>query len=215
MEREKVIMEKLDLIERQLEPLADSGKALGELREDITPRVNEAVRALIEELADVEADFQLEDLLFLIKKSMRNIRNFIFALEQMKNIIDFALTAEPLLKSTVPQVIEYLDGLEQRGVFRVIGSMMSVLNRLAETYSPEDIEQLGEGLVGLMGVLKKLTTPQAMDFLDRLAEVPGRMDLSKAKSVGIFSIMWTMTDKDVKKGIGVTMELLRSLASVT
>lgn len=215
MEREKVIMEKLDLIERQLEPLADSAKALGELREDITPRVNEAVRALIEELADVEADFQLEDLLFLIKKSMRNIRNFIFALEQMKNIIDFALTAEPLLKSTVPQVIEYLDGLEQRGVFRVIGSMMSVLNRLAETYSPEDIEQLGEGLVGLMGALKKLTTPQAMDFLDRLAEVPGRMDLSKAKSVGIFSIMWTMTDKDVKKGIGVTMELLRSLASVT
>ncbi len=214
MEKEKVILQRLDSIEKQLEPLSDSARALGELREDVTPRVNEAVRALIEELADIEADFQLEDLIFLIKKSMRNVKNFIFVLEQMKNAIDFALTAEPLLKSTVPRMIEYLDELEQRGVFKVISSMMSVVDKLAETYSPEDIEQIGEGLVELMEVLKKLTTPQAVNFLSRLAEIPGSVDLSKAKSVGIFSILWTMRDKDVKKGVGVTMELLRALAAV-
>ena len=96
----------------------------GQLAWELAPRVNEAVQALIIELADVEADFQLEDLLFLLKKMMRNIRNLSFALDQMKNLIDFALTAEPLLKSSVPQVISYLDDLEQRGVLRLLGMVL-------------------------------------------------------------------------------------------
>ena len=215
MEKEKEIMLRLSYIEDQLAPLEESAKALKELREDVTPRVNEAVRALIEELADIEADFQIEDLVFLIKKTMRNVRNLIFVIDRMKNLIDFATTAEPLLKSTVPQIIAKLDELEQKGVFRILNSMMVVVNKIADTYSPEDIEQIGEGVVGLLGAVKKLTSPQSIEFLDKLSEVPSKVDLSEAKSVGIFSMPWTMADKDVKKGIGVTMELLKGLAAVT
>jgi hypothetical protein len=47
----------------------------------VAPRVNEAVQALIVELADVEADFQLEDLVYFIKKLMRNVKNITFLLE--------------------------------------------------------------------------------------------------------------------------------------
>jgi len=215
MEKEKEIMLRLSYIEDQLAPLEESAKALKELREDVTPRVNEAVRALIEELADIEADFQIEDLVFLIKKTMRNVRNLIFVIDRMKNLIDFATTAEPLLKSTVPQIIAKLDELEQKGVFRILNSMMVVVNKIADSYSPEDIEQIGEGIVGLLGAVKKLTSPQSIEFLDKLSEVPSKVDLSEAKSVGIFSMPWTMADKDVKKGIGVTMELLKGLAAAT
>jgi len=100
---------------------------------------------MIVELADVEADFQLEDLLFLLKKMMRNIRNLSFALDQMKNLIDFALTAEPLLKSSVPQVISFLDELEQRGVLRLFSTSMEVLKRVGASYSAEDLQQVSEG----------------------------------------------------------------------
>jgi len=124
MEKEKEIIVRLSYIEDQLAPLEESAKALKELREDVTPRVNEAVRALIEELADIEADFQIEDLVFL-------------------------------LKSTVPQIIAKLDELEQKGVFRILNSMMGIVNKIADTYSPEDIEQIGEGVVGLLGAVKK------------------------------------------------------------
>ena len=105
MTTEQMILDRLDRLESQIAPLTASAKAIGELREELAPRVNEAVQALIVELADVEADFQLEDLVFLLKKMMRNIKNLHFVLDQMKNLIDFALTAEPLFKSTVPQAI--------------------------------------------------------------------------------------------------------------
>lgn len=82
---------------------------------------------MIIELQDVEADFQLEDLIFLIKKSMRNVRNFTYALEQLQNVIDFAATAKPTLKVSVPQWISQLEEFERKGVFALFrtGSMLS------------------------------------------------------------------------------------------
>ena len=107
-------------ISEKIAPLSDSARSISELKEELTPRVNEAVKALIVELADIEADFQLEDLLFFIKKALRNVRNLTYSMDQLKNIIDFVLIAEPLLKSTVPQIIFYMDDLEKKGVFNLL-----------------------------------------------------------------------------------------------
>ena len=57
MTTEQMILDRLDRLESRIEPLMASAKALGELREELAPRVNEAVQAMIVELADVEAGF--------------------------------------------------------------------------------------------------------------------------------------------------------------
>ena len=214
MNNEELILNRLDRLEQEIAPMADSARSIQELREDLTPRVNEAVKALIEELADVEADFQLEDLLYLIKKSLRNVRNLTFALDQLKNLIDFALTAEPLVKSTVPQIIYYFDDLEQKGVFRIINTSLEVMQKIGETYTEEDMEQIGDGLVKLLGVAKKLTTPEAIDLLEKTAELPAKVDLSQAKSTGAFGMLWAMGNKEVKEGLGVLLQLTKGLAAL-
>ena len=183
MTNEDLILQRLDHLERQIQPVAAFAKAAGELREELAPRVNEGVQALITELADVEADFRVEDLVYLVKKLMRNIKNLNFALDQFKNLVDFALTAEPLLKSSVPQLISYLDQLEQNGVFRLMTVATEVLKKIGSTYSVEELRQIGDGMVHLTGILKKLTAPAALDLLDRAAELPARVDVSRARPV--------------------------------
>jgi len=212
MNNEQLILERLDALEKQVAPLAESARSLGELREDLAPRVNEAVHALIAELADVEADFQLEDLLFLIKKAMRNVNNLSFTLDQLKNLIDFALTAEPLLKSSVPQMIFYLDDLEQKGVFRILNTALDVLKKIGETYTAEEMAQIGDGLVRLMGVSKKLTAPESVDFLDKAAELPAQVDIAGAKAVGPIGMLMAMSRRQAREGLGVLLELTKSLA---
>jgi len=212
MTTEEMILERLDRLESQIAPLTASAKAIGELREELAPRVNEAVQALIVELADVEADFQLEDLLFLVKKMMRNVRNLDFALDQMKNLIDFALTAEPLLKSSVPQVITFLDDLEQRGVLRLLATSMEVLKKVGASYSAEDLQQTSDGMVRLAGILKKLTAPEALDFLDRSADLPSRVNIAEAPAVGAWGMLRGMGDPQVQQGLGVLLELTKGLA---
>ena len=212
MKNEQVIMEQLDHLGQEIATLTDSARALRELRDDLSPRVNETVKVLIEQLAEIEADVQFEDLVALLKNLMRNVRNLGWSVDQLKNLIDFLRTVEPLLKSAVPQAIIYLDKLERQGVFRVVASMMKVLENIAETYTPEDIEQIENGLVPLVGVAKKLTTPEALSLLDKAAEVPARVDLSQARAVGPFSMLFALGNSEVKQGMGVVLELTKALA---
>lgn len=214
MNHEEIILNRLERLEQEIAPVADSARSISELREELTPRVNEAVKALIVELADIEADFQLEDLLFFIKKAMRNVRNLTYSLDQLKNIIDFALIAEPLLKSTVPQIIFYMDDLERKGVFNLLSTSLEIIKKTAETYTAEDMTQIGDGLVRLLGIVKKLTTPEALELLDRAAEVPSRVDLSHAKPAGAWGMLWAMGNPDVKDGLGVLLELTKGLSAL-
>jgi uncharacterized protein YjgD (DUF1641 family) len=214
MTNEDLILQRLDHLERQIQPVAAFAKAAGELREELAPRVNEGVQALITELADVEADFRVEDLVYLVKKLMRNLKNLNFALDQFKNLVDFALTAEPLLKSSVPQLISYLDQLEQNGVFRLMTVATEVLKKIGSTYSVEELRQIGDGMVHLTGILKKLTAPAALDLLDRVAELPAGVDVSRARPVGLFGMLGAMGDKEIQEGLGVLMELTKGLAAL-
>lgn len=214
MTNEELILERLDHIETQLAPLSETAKGLKELKEDVAPRANEAVKYLITELADVETSFQLEDLFLLIKKGMRSVKNMIFVLEQLENLIDFALTVEPLLKSTVPHLINYLDDLEQKGVFRIISAALGVRAKIAAAYTPEDIENIGDGLVALLGLAKKLTEPQALSFLEKIAGIPAQLDLSNIKGVGPLGLLTASGKSEVKEGLGILMELTTALGRI-
>jgi len=212
MTNEQAIMERLDRLEKEIFVLTDTARSLRELRDDLTPRVNETVQELIKGLVEIEADFQLEDLTFLMKKVLRNTRNMTWSIDQLKNLIDFLRTVEPLLKSTVPQAIAYLDMLEHQGVFLIMASMLGVLQKIAQTYTPRDIDQIGNGLVDLVGVAKKLTAPQALNLLHRAAEIPLTVDLSQAKEVGPFGMVFALGNSEVKQGMGVLLELTKGLS---
>ncbi len=211
MTTEQMILDRLDRLENQIAPLTASAKAIGELREELAPRVNEAVQALIVELADVEADFQLEDLVFLLKKMMRNIKNLHFVLDQMKNLIDFTLTAEPLLKSSVPQAIAYLDDLEQRGVLRLLGTGMEVLKKVGASFSAEELQQTADGMVRLAGILKKLTAPEALDLLERSAELPSRVNVAGAPAIGPWGMLRGMGTRKSSRDWGFCWNLQKDL----
>ncbi len=66
MTSEEQLIQRLDRMESEIRDVAESARAVKELRDQLAPRVNEAVHALIVELADIEEDFQLEDLVFFL-----------------------------------------------------------------------------------------------------------------------------------------------------
>ena len=214
MTNEELILERLDRIEAQLAPITQTASGIKELREDLIPLSGQATRLLIQELEDVESSFQLEDLMTLLKRSLRSVKDIIFALDQLENIVDFATTIEPLLKSAVPQIINYLDDLEQRGVLRIISSTLDVRAKIATTYSPEDIDQIGDGAVVALGLTKKLSDPKAKQFLEKLAELPSKVDLADAKPVGLFGMLKALSDKQAREGLGVLMELTKAMGEL-
>jgi uncharacterized protein YjgD (DUF1641 family) len=214
MTNEELILERLDRIEAQLAPISVTAGGIADLREDLIPLSGQAFRLLIRELEDVESGFQLEDLMVLLKRFLRSIKHIIFSLEQLENTVDFVTTIEPLLKSAIPQVINYLDDLEQRGVLRVITSMLDVRAKIAAAYSPEDIDQIGDGAVVALGLAKKLADPKAAEFLEKMATLPSKVDLANAKPVGPLGMLGALGSKQAREGLGVLMELTKAMGEL-
>ena len=214
MTNEELILKRLENIETQITPLIKTADKLNELREDMIPLSNQAVQLLINELQDVEAGFELEDLFHLVKQLLRSTRSIIFGLKQMVGFVEFMKDMEPLLKQAVPQMINYLDDLEQRGVLRIIQAMMGVRAKVAAAYTPEDIDQIGDGMVSLLGLGKKLTDPKLLTFLEKVVEIPAAVDLSASKKVGPWGLVSASSNDEVKEGLGVLIELTKALSKL-
>ncbi len=214
MTNEELIIERLDRIERRIDPLAESAMSMKEFKDDLLAISQPVSKSLIKELEDVESAFQLEDLAVLSKRLLRSVKHIIYALEQLENIIDFVTTIEPVLRLMVPQLIEYLNGLEQRGVFRIIKATYDIRAKIATAYTAEDIDQIGDGLVALLGLAKKSSDPQFMQLLENLTEIGASLDLSKSKDVGPFGFFSACSGTESKKGLGVLLELTKAMGDL-
>jgi hypothetical protein len=211
MTTEELILAKLDKMEEQLGTLARSQRSMEELKEDLAPLVGGTFRLLMQELGEVEFGFQLEDLFALLKQSLRSIRSLTYALEQLKNLIDLWQTLEPLLKSSVPNLIDYFDRLEQRGVFRTYAAMLEVRAKVATHYQPEEIAAMGDGFVALLSLLQVLSHPEIIRFIKRLRDISLDTNLQEVKPVGPLGLVAGLASQDGRQGMGVMLELIQGL----
>jgi len=214
MTNEELILERLDRIESRIDPLAETAMSMKEFKNDLMAMAQPVSKSLIKELESVESAFQLEDLGVLSKRMLRSVKHIIYSLDQLENIIDFVTTIEPVLRLMVPQLIAYLNGLEESGVFRIIKATYDIRAKIATAYTAEDIEQIGDGLVALLGVAKKLSDPQLATLLENLAEVGASVDLTKSKDVGPFGFFSACSGPESKRGLGVLMELTKAMGDL-
>ena len=213
--KEDLLLERLDRMEGQLNTLVKAQQGFAELKADVAPLVNSTVRLLIDELCVVESGFQLEDVFTLVKKAMRNLNKFTQAMEMMENLFELWDCMEPMMKSAVPQLINYMDNLERKGVLRTYAAMLEVRAKVAAHYDPEEIGDMGDAFVLLLSMLKKLSDPQMIDFMNRILELPMGINLKETKPLGPLGMLSVMGSKEAKQGLGVAMELTKALGRLS
>lgn len=209
------ILEEIRALRAEVAPLAQAAQSVENLRRDLAPRVEEAVRALIVELAEVEGDFQLEDFLALVKKSMRNVRTFNRALDQLGSLIGLVDSLEPLVRQSVPVWIATLENLEQKGLFTVLRGLLGGMEKISAAYSEEDMERMGEGLVVMMGLARNLGEPGAATILSRLSAAPARVRVDEVREAGPLTIVGALRDPAIRRGIGLMLKLTRALGETS
>jgi uncharacterized protein YjgD (DUF1641 family) len=130
---------------------------------------------MTEELAEVETGFQLEDFFVLLKRLLLNMRNLAWSLDQMENLIDWWRDLEPLLKLAVPHIIDKLDDLEQKGIFRINSAVLNMYAKIASVYTTEDFEVMGDGFVRMHGIVKKFADPVVIQSLEAVVDMYAKL----------------------------------------
>jgi uncharacterized protein YjgD (DUF1641 family) len=132
-------------------------------------------RLLTEELGEVETAFQIEDVLALLKRLLLSFRHISWSLEQLENLIDWWQDMEPLLKIAVPHLIDKLDDLEQKGIFRINTAVLNMYTKIAAAYTPEDVEVIGDGFVRMHGIVKKFADPVVIQSIEAIVDMYAKL----------------------------------------
>jgi uncharacterized protein YjgD (DUF1641 family) len=214
MTNEELVLQKLDALQEEVGELRASQKVYQDLFNDMTPLIKQTFQVMVEEMSYLEDAFQLEDLYLLLKRGIRNVRNLAYMLDQLENMVELWQTMEPMMKSAVHHTIEYLGTLEDKGVFSTYEAMLDVRAKVAQQYGPEDIAAMGDGFVWLVGLLKKLSNPETMALLDKLVDLPTKAKIEEAKPIGPVGMLRALGKPDLKKSMGVVLQLTKALGTL-
>lgn len=180
------INQKLDYLLAQFEAQREQQQAMKELVDDAIPIANHVIKLSIDELAEIGNDFQLSDLLFLLKRILRDTRLLTQMLDQVEAMAELADEGQKMGKRIFHQITMELDRLEREGYFAFARAGIKVADRLVHDIQPAEVEALGE----------------------RLAEA---LKSEPPEQVSLFTLLRALFDPQVRRGLYRSIQLLKAI----
>ena len=186
MDKDLTLMyEKVDQMAAQLAVLANQAETqqkrnqeFDELKADLIPIGNQLIGLTITELEEIGAEFELEDLLYLLKRVLRNTQLILTMMDRFEAIMGIADEVELLGKQVFSSAVEALDRLEQGGVFSQSGELLqtfaqentlSELNGMLKAFhsTPDDAARTPS----LVSLIREANQPETKRGLSRMLKV--------------------------------------------
>lgn len=199
------LSEQAQIAERQRQERA-------ELVSDLTPIANQAFQITIEQLDEVKEYIDLNDLLRLMKRLMRNGRNFEQLLDQLEGAMDLIDTIGPLTDEAFFNVVNSLAELEQKGYFTFARGSKRILDNVVTSFSEDDINRLGDNVVLILNTVKDMTQPEIMNFVRNTLIVAER-EIDKPVDISYRGLFRQIQDPAVRRGLALTMRVLHVIGS--
>ena len=167
----------------------------------------------VEQLEEIQAYVQLEDVLRLTKRLARNTRTFNELLDQVESCTTSWKDMSPLTKDMVDQAVLMLNDLEQKGYFGFVRQGAYVLDQVVTSFGEDDVRQLGDNVVLILNTVKALTQPEMMNLVNNLTqgfhEAEGQ---AEELPTSMFGLLRQMRDPDVRRGLAITMAMLKRVS---
>lgn len=115
----------------------------------------------------------------------------------------------PIAREAMAAAITRLDALERAGTFAFLAELGGVGKRITDGFSPADVRQLGDAVVGILETVRALTQPAVLQVAaDASAALA---DADHVKPLGLFGMVRATKDDDVQKGMAILVEVLRRI----
>jgi uncharacterized protein YjgD (DUF1641 family) len=176
-----------------------------ELKDDLIPIFNELFRLSVQQLEEVEQHAQIEDILRLLKRLLRNTRNLEQMLDQVESFMELWHDLSPLSQNAFLALMNRLNEMEQKGYFVFLQGGLDITDRIVTSFDEEDVRQLGENIVLILQTVKEMTQPEIMTMLRNTATV---VRDEEPVDTSLVSIIRQLNDPAVRKGLAKTLKML-------
>jgi len=105
---------------------------------------------------------------------------------------------------------ERLHDLEQRGYFDFGREALHVVDKVIAGYTPEDVHELGDQVVRILGLVRRITQPDVLNLAEVTADAA--QDAGQQDPPGVLGILKaTQRDEEVRRGLMVVVSVLRQI----
>lgn len=183
-----------------------------ELVRDLTPIANQAFHMAIEQLEEVQEYIDLNDLLRLSKRLMRNGRNLEKILDQLESMADLSQTAAPIVDAAFANAVNTLSDLEQKGYFTFARGGRRIMDNIVTSFGEEDVNRLSDNIVLILNTVKEMTQPEIMGFI-RNTLLVAEQEIEKPVDISFTGLFRQMRDPEVRRGLALTMRVMQVIGA--
>lgn len=209
--------QKLDALTEQVSYLTKQARLAQQERESrndlvdtAMPIAREAMDIVTRELQEVQEDIRMEDLLRLSKKFLRHVPQLEMLLDQLDSLSDLLSTVGPISREMITKLTEMMDELDRKGYVTFARSSTRLVDNVVTSFTEEDVNRLGDNIVLILNTVKDMTQPEIMSFV-RNTLLLAEEEVSKPVNTSLLSILRQMQDPDVRRGLALTLRVLRAI----
>lgn len=182
-----------------------------ELKRDLIPIGNQMIKLSINELAEIGNDFELRDLLYLLKRLLRDIPLLLNLLDRLESTAELLDEIQRLSKPAFNQTVHKLDELERLGYFKFARGGWNILNQIVTEFTEEDVKALGDNIVTILTTIKNLTQPEMMALTNQ-AITAIRGDFESESKMSFLTLLKELSDPKVKRGFAKLINLVKAIS---
>jgi len=164
---------------------------------DIEP-VRDVTGEILDELRALNAKMDR------IERVIDAVTNRVEGLEEMREDL------WPMVHGASQAISRKLHDLERSGALAFAQQAVKVGERVATSFSEEDVRLLGDNVVGILQTVRSLTQPEVMQLADRAATAVRAGEDRSSRKMGLWR---AMRDPEVRRGMTLMLGVLREMGS--
>ncbi len=207
-----VLNQKIDYLTEIVEAQRKRQVELEELQRDMVPIVNHMIKLSIDELAEIGTEFQGEDLLFLLKRLLRDTHLLIDMLDRLEALYGLTQELELMGKPMFNQAVEKLDELERNGYFDFARGGWYIMERIMEEFCEDDVRALGDNIVTILLTIRSMTQPEILALANNAIGAIGEEPIDMPEKVSLWALLKEMSNPQVRKGLYRMLEMVKVLS---
>jgi uncharacterized protein YjgD (DUF1641 family) len=181
-----------------------------ELKQDMIPIANHMIKLSIDELAEIGDEFQLEDLIFLLKRVLRNTNLIMAMFDRLEALMGIADEAQILGKQVFNYSVEELDRMERMGYFGFAQETWRIFERIMTEFTEDDVRALGDNIVTILTTIRNMTQPEIMTLANNALGAI-QQEIPTTERISTFALLRELGNPKVRRGMARMINLLKAL----
>lgn len=201
----------LAAVTAELEATRRSREQWQELVETLVPVSRGAMDVATRELAALEPDVSIEDVLRLARTSARAVPQMEVLLAQLGSASELGHELTSLSGAGMTKLTEVLQAAEEKGYFMFAREGAAIAEKVVTSFSEDDVKALGDNVVIILNAVKEMTQPEVMGLVRRTALTMQEVEEAPIEPPSVLALLKSMRDPQTRRGLARVMSMLQTV----